>query len=244
MHTILFTIGSLSFYTHGVFAVIGIILSAVLLYFLAQSRNLDSSYVFDNVIYSVLAGIIGARLTFSILYYNQLPSFVHIFYFWEGGLVSYGGFVFGGIAFLLLLKKQGQNILNWFDLLGISFPLGLFMGRLGEYVSGENFGVGTTVLGAVNKQVPINLYEAFLCLAISIILFIIYTKLKNRIKVGFIFALSILFYSAGRFVIDFWRVEKDLLSILSLGQVVSLLLFVIALVTLFSQYRPKRREVL
>lgn len=242
MHTILFTIGSLSFYTHGVFAVIGIILSAVLLYFLAQSRNLDSSYIFDNVIYSVLAGIIGARLTFSILYYNQLPSFAHIFYFWEGGLVSYGGFVLGGIVFWLLLKRQNQNIANWFDILAISFPLGLFMGRLGEYISGENFGVGTTVLGATNKQVPINLYEAILCLVIALILFIIYAKLKNRIKPGFIFVLLVLFYSSGRFVIDFWRDEKDLLSVLSLGQVVSLLLFVVALVTLFSRYLKRNNE--
>lgn len=231
MHPILFQLGETTIYTHGLLAVLGIILGAILTYYLARRKDLSNPYFFDLVIFTTLLGIIGARITYYILYHDQFTTSGQIFFLWQGGLVSYGGFVLGGITFALISRAQRQPVLKWFDFISTGFFLGLLVGRIGDLLAGEYAGVpiiGSKFLGYFSV-VPVPLYEAVLCLLIFIFSLFAFLRLYDRLKTGMVFLSSILIYSAGRFIIDFWRLDKDWFWHISAGQVFSLLIFVCAL---------------
>ena len=137
MYPVLFQLGSLTFYTHGVFAVLGVILGAYVSYGIAKKSNLNAELFFDNIVFTVLFGIIGARLSYFVIYHSQFESWTKIFYIWEGGLVSYGGIIFGIATFILLLRKQKESVPKWLDVGAIGFFLGLAIGRIGEIFAGE-----------------------------------------------------------------------------------------------------------
>jgi len=222
MYPVLFKIGSLTFYSHGLLAVLGIIAGAWFLYYLAKKEKLNREYLFDNLVYSVLFGIVGARLTYFFLYPDQFVRWQEVFFLWNGGMVSYGGFIAGGIAFYLLLKSQKQDIAKWFDLSAIGFSLGLCFGRIGNLLAGEYSGVSTDKF-SIGGVVPVTFYEAILLLLIFALTLLGY-RLKKKVGLskGQLFAVFMILYGLGRFIIDFWRDEKIALAGLSLGQFVSL----------------------
>ena len=229
MYPILFSIGNLTVYTHGVVIVLGIILGAIIAYVSAKKENLNTEYFWDNIVYSVFFGIIGARLVYFIVYRSQFYSWKELFQIWNGGLVSYGGFFFGGVCLWLLLKYQKSNVARWFDFLAIGFFLGLSIGRIGEVFSGEYNGVYSHLsmpLIGVYNVVPVSLYEAILSLFIFGIIYILNNKASKKEFPGLVAIISVLLYSLGRFIIDWWRVEPKNVYGLSLGQLVSLILFI------------------
>lgn len=240
MHPILFKIGGLIFYTHGVLAVLGIILCAIIVNKLAKKENLDRAFLFDNIIWAVLIGIIGARITYFFLYRDQFSSLTEIFYLQNGGMVSFGGFIPGAITFAWLLKSQKQPVLKWLDLMAIGFSAGLFLGRIGNLMAGEYAGKISTSRFAINGILPINLFEGIAVLLIAIILYIFYLK-KTNFRDGFLIWLLVLFYGIFRFVIDFWREEAIVFWHLNLSQMTSLILAIIALIYLISKSRAERK---
>lgn len=243
MYPILFQIGSVTFYTHGVLAVIGIVLGSFVAYKLAKSNNLDTTFFFDNIVFTTLLGIIGARVAYFLIYPSSFESWTKVFYLWEGGLVSYGGFLFGIITFILLLRKQGQPVMKWLDITAIGFFLGLLIGRIGDLVAGEYAGVVTNsrLLSVVpgNNLIAIPFFEALLCLVIFIISFILFRKAYSRMAQGNLFLGSFFVYGLGRFIIDFGRDENDIILHLSLGQIVSLSVAIIALFLIILVARKK-----
>ncbi len=240
MHPILFKIGSLTFYTHGVLAVLGIILCAIIVNKLAKRENLDRTFLFDNIVYAVLVGIIGARITYFILYRDQFSSFSEIFYLQNGGMVSFGGFIPGVMTFALLLKSQKQSILKWLDLMAIGFASGLVLGRLGNLMAGEYAGKLSASRFAISGVLPVTLFEGIMVAVLAVILYFIYLKAKNY-QDGFLFWLFVFLYDIGRLIIDFWRDEPVLVWHLNLSQVTSLALVLIALVVLIKKLSLKKK---
>jgi len=232
MYPVLFTIGSFNFTTHGLFAVLGIILAALFLSFLAKKSGLKRDLIFDNIVYAVFFGIIGARITYFILYRDQFESFSEIYQLWSGGMVSYGGFLLSALVFIALFYYQKQPLLKWFDLLAIAFPFGLFLGRIGNVLAGEYSGVETSRTFNLEGYVPVTLYEGILVLVIALSLFFIFHK--KCFKKDGLYLISFLFlYGSGRFVIDFWRDENSLIFNISLGQLASLLVLFFSIFLIF-----------
>lgn len=245
MHPILFTIGTFNFYTHGLVAVLGIILAALITYFLAKKQGLNTEFFFDNIVFTTLFGIIGARITYFFLYRDQFSSWKQIIDLQDGGLVSYGGFILGGLCFWLFLRKQNQPVIRWFDLFSIGFFLGLSLGRIGDLFAGEYNGVfserSIAFIGAYNI-VPVALYESILCLVIFLLMFILYKKRGKKLAAGILLLLSLFIYSAGRFILDFWRSEAKVLLSLSVGQIVSLIIFIVVTILLIKNVRKGRKN--
>ena len=240
MYPILFQIKGFTFYTHGLLSVLGIIIGAIILYLLARKENLKNELLFDNIIYSVLTGIIGARLTYFFMYRDQFSGIKEIFYIWDGGMVSFGGFFLGGLAFYLLLRSQKEPITKWFDIISISFSLGLFLGRVGNIFAGEYAGLTTSSKYNLQGYIPINLYEGILLIIIFSALLAFYSKIKH--KDGIIFSIFLISYGLGRFIIDIWRDESKLFLNISLGQLVSLLVALCGILLIYFLSR-KTREV-
>ncbi|MEI8143449.1 MAG: prolipoprotein diacylglyceryl transferase [Candidatus Berkelbacteria bacterium] len=229
MYPILFKIGGVTIYSHGVMAIIGIVVALLIMFWLSKRAKLDNSVLIDNVIFTVLFGIIGARITYFVLYRDQFASFQEIFYLWQGGMVSYGGFILGGLAYCLLFYWQKAKVVRWLDILAIAFPLGLFFGRIGNILAGEYSGVPTSSAINLGGLVPVPAYEALLLVLIFSTCLVLIRRgaaLKNGVWTLFVLGS----YSLGRFIIDFWRDEPKLLSIFSLGQLVGLVIFVVCLI--------------
>ncbi len=221
MHPILFQIRNFTFYTHGLFSILGIAVGILVLYVLSNKQKLRTDYLLDIIIWVVFWGIIGAKAFFLLLYWREYHAIWQIFAFWNGGLVSYGGFIFGAVTFAILLKRDNQSVLKWFDLGVISLSLGLSVGRFGELFAGDIVGLPNNSFLSTQGQFPVPLFEAIWLLMIVPLLFI---NLKSK-KSGQTFLLFGILYSLGRFFLDYLRVDSNILFNLSIGQIFSFLLF-------------------
>jgi len=238
MHPILFKIGSLNFYTHGLLAGVGIAAAAILLYFLAKKEKLDPAHLYDWLLLSIFLGLIGAKLTYFLLYHDQFSSFWELFQIWRGGMVSYGGFVFGGLAFFLILRLVRQPILRWLDLAAIAFPLGLMLGRIGNIFAGDIEGIPLDSILSINGFLSVPSIESIFLLLLFVLLLVNYDKLKK--DEGLIFFTMTIVYAFARFLIDFGRAGERVLLNLSTGQVFGLFLAVSAFI--YYYFIIKRKE--
>src|SRR3989344_3914018 len=131
MYPILFHLGSVNFYTHGLMIALGAVLGGAIIFYLAKKEDLSRKYLLDTLIYSLFVGIIVARIAYLIFYYYQFSSWKDMFLIWYGGLVSFGGFVGGFLAAALILKKRHENVLRWFDLGIVGVLAGWAIGKVG-----------------------------------------------------------------------------------------------------------------
>lgn len=230
MGPILFQISSFKVYTHGFFLMLGAIIASIVLYWLANKFKYNKSIIFDLIIYTLLFGIIGARLTYFILYRAQFESALDLFKIWQGGLVSWGGFILGIAAAVVVLKLYKEKILPWLDILLISSLLGLSIGRFGSFLSGELAGTSSQSIFSISGILPITLFESIYNLIIFLTLIVVCLKYKNIFSPGILSLDVIMLYSLGRFIIDFWRAEEVMAFGLSFGQIFSGIVFIISLV--------------
>lgn len=242
MYPILFSIGQVNFYTHGLLIAIGCLAGGYVIYYLAKKESLPNKFLFDLLVLSLLLGIVGARLTYVIIYYYQFENWHDMFFIWYGGLVSFGGIFLGFLMAALILKRKKQDILHWFDLSMIGLLIGWAFGRVGCLLSGDVLGVNSTSALSIWGTLPIALFEAVWSLIVAGILFYFYTVKRSLIQKfanGFVFFLGIALYSIGRFLIDFYR-QEDIIYFLRGGQIASLIIFAGAVIILIIKYLRRK----
>ena len=217
-------------------------------------RKSDINEKFDDYItYLVIGIIIGGRLGY-IIFYNfsyYINNFFDIFKVWEGGMSFHGGLIGIIIASILFTKKHNQDSFLYMDLVSLVAPIGIFFGRLANFINSELYGTPTDIPWAVTfiqvdnlSRHPSQLYEAILE---GIILFIILMYFKNKDylkKPGLISGLFLIFYSIFRFFIEFVRVPDEQLGYLifelSMGQIISLIFFVIGIILFYLKNENKQ----
>ena len=217
-------------------------------------RKSDINEKFDDYItYLVIGIIIGGRLGY-IIFYNfnyYINNFFDIFKVWEGGMSFHGGLIGIIVASILFSKKHNQDSFLYMDLVSLVAPIGIFFGRLANFINSELYGTPTDIPWAVTfihvdnlSRHPSQLYEAILE---GIILFIILMYFKNKDylkKPGLISGLFLIFYSMFRFFIEFVRVPDEQLGYLifelSMGQIISLISFVIGIILFYLKNENKQ----
>ena len=217
-------------------------------------RKSDVNEKFDDyVTYLVIGIIIGGRLGY-IIFYNfsyYINNFFDIFKVWEGGMSFHGGLIGIIIASILFTKKHNQDSFLYMDLVSLVAPIGIFFGRLANFINSELYGTPTDIPWAVTfiqvdnlSRHPSQLYEAILE---GVILFIILMYFKNKDylkKPGLISGLFLIFYSLFRFFIEFVRVPDEQLGYLifelSMGQIISLIFFVIGIILFYFKNENKQ----
>ena len=205
---------------------------------LIQDREL--SILFDDfVTYLIIGIILGGRLGY-VLFYNLEYYLKHpseIFMVWNGGMSFHGGLIGVVIAAHLFSKKQKKNTYLFLDLVALSAPIGILLGRIANFINSELYGRSTdlpwsvkfTLIDNINRH-PSQLYEA---LFEGIFLFFIlrYFLKKNYLtKPGLLSSLFIIFYSLFRFASEFFR-EPDpqigyLILNLTMGQLISVIFLI------------------
>ena len=205
--------------------------------------------LFDDLIAYIIFGIIiGGRLGYVLIYNLKyyLENISEIFMIWNGGMSFHGGLIGVIIATLLFSKKHKINTYIFLDLISLTAPIGIFFGRIANFINSELYGKETDVFWSVKflaidniSRHPSQIYEAILE---GVILFILlnYIVKKNIFsKAGVISSLFLIFYSIFRFLAEFYRVPDSQIGYivfdLSLGQLVSIIFFTFGIYLFFKK---------
>jgi phosphatidylglycerol:prolipoprotein diacylglycerol transferase len=180
-----------------------------------RKLNMSTDDLYDLLFYLILGVMIGGRLGYVLFY--DLPSYIRaplsIFAIWQGGMSFHGGFIGMILAAIWITRKKGWNFWEIADLVCAAVPIGLGLGRLGNFINGELYGRVTTVPwamvfpeGGPMPRHPSQLYEALLeGLLLFFILRWFYRKNFHR---GTVFWALLAFYGLFRFLVEFVR-EPD-----------------------------------
>lgn len=187
----------------------------------------------------ILYMIIGARLFYAI-FYN--PSYfieqpLKFFAVWEGGLSFHGGLLGVLLAAYIYAKRAGVPLLRLADVLVVPIALGNALGRIGNFINGELYGVptdlpwGVVFAGVDEARHPTQLYEA----AYNLVIFVVLFSLRDRFKRdGMLFGLFLTLYSIFRFGVEFIK-DLPLFGPLTMGQWLTIPVFLVGLYILFRQ---------
>ena len=208
----------------------------------------------DFITYLILGIIVGGRLGY-ILFYNPvyyLNNTTSIFKIWEGGMSFHGGLIGVIIMSFWFAKKNNQNFFSYLDVISIVAPIGIFFGRIANFINSELYGFETNFYWGVKfilvddlYRHPSQLYEAFFE-GLILFLILIYFRKKEFMKVpGLISGLFLIFYSIFRFIIEFFRVPDEQLGYiflnLTMGQIISFVFLLIGSYLLFVKYEIKKK---
>ncbi|MDR2720894.1 MAG: prolipoprotein diacylglyceryl transferase [Puniceicoccales bacterium] len=213
--------------------------------------------------YVIIGVIAGGRLGYMLMY--NFNGLIHdpmsTFRIWEGGMASHGGFVGVAIAVWLFCKIHEMSILKVNDICSSVAPIGLLLGRIGNFINGELYGKiayvpwaiifpqsdpKALVVNEIPPRHPSQLYEGF---AEGLLLFI-YMQLRFWLSRGTaegqLTGEFLIGYSIARIATEFYR-ETDVPMIcgMSRGQFLSIFLFIIGVVLIFiarKRFRYFRRS--
>ncbi|MDP2752593.1 MAG: prolipoprotein diacylglyceryl transferase [Rhodocyclaceae bacterium] len=196
----------------------------------------------DLLFYGVLGVILGGRLG-QVLFYDPAYYLDHpadILAVWKGGMSFHGGFLGVVAGMALWARKTGRSFLQVTDFIVPLVPLGLFTGRIGNFINGELWGRVTDagvpwamVFPQVDGELrhPSQLYQATLeGLMLFVLLWIFSSKEQPRGKISALFLIG---YGGARWMGEYFR-EPDhgifgLSYFISMGQWLSLPMIVIGL---------------
>jgi len=239
----IFHLGSLEIRWYGLMYVISMISAYLFMkhYFIKKGTLRLQAKRLDDLITWIFFGLlIGARV-FYILFYNishYLSNPLEIFAFWHGGLSFHGGALGVAIATIMYTKRIKAPTLNVGDHLVFCGAIGIFLGRLGNFINGELYGRVSDVPwamifpeGGQLPRHPSQLYESFFeGFLMSIILF---TVIKFQRRDGTALFCFFSLYSVFRFFIEFFRQPDSQLGFivfgLSMGQLLCLGMLILTL---------------
>ncbi|KJV63456.1 MULTISPECIES: prolipoprotein diacylglyceryl transferase [Ehrlichia] len=211
-------------------------------------RKIDKYKVFDKesydsimswwVISMIFGGRIGYILFYNLDFYMQFP--IEMFKLWNGGMSFHGGLVGIISGMYIFCKRNKINVLSALDLGTCAVPVGIFFGRIANFINGELYGKVTDIKfgmifprsGDSLYRHPSQLYEAFFE---GILLFAVMNSLffftNIRSSNGMLSALYCVWYGVVRFFIEFLR-EPDIqvgyifFNQLTMGQLLSLFMII------------------
>ena len=206
--------------------------------------QLNKKQMEDLFFYMFLAVIIGGRIGY-ILFYNinfYIERPLDIFKVWEGGM-SFHGALFGVVVTVLIFSKKNSIPLFLIsDLLSICAPIGIFFGRISNFINQELIGRQTDFIISIRypgeeitrhiSQLYEAIFEGMIPAIILIILF-----LKKKTKYGILTAIFLINYAVTRFLIEFIR-QPDIqlglkLDFFTQGQILTIPIFLLGFIILY-----------
>ncbi len=236
MHPILFKIGPITIYTYGVMVALGIFFGSLILVRLSEKEGIKREDVIDTAFWSVIAGVIGARLFFFLYNPEYLNPWYRVLFIWQGGLVWYGGVLFGALTAIYFIRKRKIPIWKFADIVSIALSVGLGFGRIGCTMAGCCYGkechapfalVFKDPHSAAPLGIPLCPTQPISSAANFLIALILYLIYRRRKVPGEVFGFYLIFYGIFRFFIEFLRATpKEVLGMLSNNQVISIIMVV------------------
>ena len=205
--------------------------------------------LFDGLInYLIIGIIVGGRVGY-ILIYNldyYLANISEILMIWKGGMSFHGGLVGIVVSTFIFSKKNNVNAFIFLDLIAIVAPIGIFLGRISNFINSELYGKESDIFWSVKflavdeiYRHPSQIYEAiFEGIVLFLILNYLYRK-KVFLNPGVISSIFLILYSVFRIIIEYFR-EPDiqlgyLIFNLTMGQIVSIIFLIFGIYLFFKK---------
>lgn len=228
----LFSIGPFTVYGYGLMIGIGIVAAYLLMEYRTRKKGMDSEPVFGLTIFSVIGGFISSKLLYFV---TRLPDIIKdpsILKEVANGWVVYGGIIGGILTAWIYCRVKKMEFLKYLDLAMPSVALAQGFGRIGCFLAGCCYGVPTDSWCAVTftdsayapngiPLVPTQLISSAFNFILAFVLIGLSLKLK---KDGQVAGFYLLFYSVGRFIIEYFRGDliRGSIGCLSTSQFISI----------------------
>jgi len=208
---------------------------------LADKEGIEADKVLDITIYVIISAIIGARFFYVVQFWSEFKgNLLEVFAIHHGGLVFYGGLILALFTLLWRTRVYNLSLIKVIDIATPPTALGYSLARIGCFLNGCCYGIETKFPLAVKfphlpgLRHPTQLYASgIMFLAFLFLLFL----WKRRKFEGQIFLSGLLLYSTYRFFIEFIRVGPRYALGLTLSQLVSIVIFGIALFVLVKRFK-------
>ncbi|NQW00300.1 MAG: prolipoprotein diacylglyceryl transferase [Rhodospirillales bacterium] len=226
---IIFQIGPIAIRWYSLAYIAGLVLGCMYMRHLARRMVgvLTDDDAMDFITWATLGVILGGRVGY-ILFYKfsyYLENPLDILYVWQGGMSFHGGFLGVVVAGILFVRRRRIAALRFADLVACSAPIGLFFGRIANYINSELYGRVTDVpwatvfpTGGPQPRHPSQLYEALLeGLVLFVVVNLFWRMEFVRSRPGFATGIFILGYAAARSFVELFRQPDAHLGFLLLG---------------------------
>ncbi len=251
----LFTIGPLTVHGYGLMIAIGVIAAYTVAEKRAKKKGLNQDLIFNLTIWCLIGGILGAKLLY---YLTQLKAILRdpsLLLDVSQGFVVYGGIIGGILTGYLFTRKHKLNFLEYFDLVMPSIALAQGFGRLGCLLAGCCYGEETSsafhLIFKDSDYAPngIQLIPTQpISSALNFLNFFALILIAKRTKAhGQVAGFYLTFYSAGRFILEFFRgdLERGEIGALSTSQFISIFTFLAGtLIIFFCGFLSRRKSSL
>ncbi len=245
MNPVLIDLGFIQIYWYSALILVGILVAYYIIEKEANKFKMPSSFIWNMLFYTIILGLIGARLYYVVLEWPQYSDdLMSIFKVWEGGLAIHGGIIFGLIFVLIYANKYKVNKFRLLDILVVGLIIAQAIGRWGNFFNGEAHGPATTIEALQNLFIPqfiidgmyiggtyyqpTFLYESLWCLVgFGLLLFL---RRRYYWKVGQTFSFYLIWYGIGRYFIESLRTDSLMLFDLKIAQIVSLIMIITGLI--------------
>lgn len=236
INPVLVDFGIIKLTYYGMAYAIGILLGLYYLKKLNKLKPLTTEKNLDEIIlYAVFGVIIGGRLGY-VIFYNPveyLKNPIDILKTWEGGMSFHGGFLGFLYAMYLYAKKYKVHFWNMMDFIALCAPIGLFFGRIANFINGELYGKPTSgdwgVIFPFAGELPRHPSQLYQAMLEGIVLFfclnLLFYKTKIYDKPKSLSGLFLILYGFFRIVAEAFRqpdAHIGYIGFLTMGQILSL----------------------
>lgn len=211
MLPILFKIGNFPVHSFGVMMAIAFFSGLWLVKTRAKAYEFDPNEVSDVAFWTLLAGVLGARIVFIL---QELPSYLanpkELFSLQFQGLTSFGGLIFGAVVLIGWAIKKKLSVLSLLDLVAPAFVLGHAIGRIGCLLNGccyggvcdPTFPLGVHVDGSPLLHYPAQVYDSAMNLmALAFLLWLEKRNVPRGVELGS----ALILHGFARFIYEFAR---------------------------------------
>ena len=228
----LLTIGNFTVHGYGLMIGIGFIAAYLMTEYRAKKRQMNTDFVFTLFLTSVVFGMLGAKLLFYMTMIDEIIANPKVILDEAEGFVVYGGIIGGILAGYVACCIKKQNFWKYFDLVMPAVALAQGFGRIGCLLAGCCYGMETSCKFSITFQnsdfapnhvalIPTQIYSSILDFLHCIVLCMIAKKVK---KDKIVSGCYLIFYSIGRFVLEFFRGDliRGSVGVLSTSQFISI----------------------
>ena len=264
-----FTVFGIQIQWYGIIITLGLILALVYCLPKMKRFGLDSDRTLDVVIGGVLGGIVGARIYYVIMRWDEYKwDWKAIINTRNGGLAIYGGLIGAILVGLIICKVRKVKILPMLDVTVLGFLIGQGIGRWGNFINQEAFGTNTDSFlgmtgGTIQRSIsdsmqiggdlyqegvnmlwekpvhPCFLYESVWCL----LGFVILAFWSRRRKYdGQIFLMYLAWYGAERFFVEGLRTDSLMLGNIRVSQALSAVIFIVSVILQIVLFAKRKRD--
>lgn len=255
-----FTVFGKEVYFYGIIIAAAFALALILAFKSAKRYNIDTNVFSDLIIVATPSAIICARLFYVVFEWkNYKDDLIQIFNLRSGGLAIYGVVIGVIISVLIYAKIKKIRIIRYFDFVAPYFVMAHAIGRFGNFVNQEAFGINTSLpwgmtgnliaeelvrlrASGMDVNPAMNVHPTFLYEFIwNMLVFIILLQIRKRsVKDGRTVFAYMAFYGFGRMLIEGLRTDSLMLGSIRVNQMLGLVFFIVFGILFYMTSRKKK----